>query len=545
MDSKTQDSQTNFSESIVTRRSGNVQIDNKIAIDDSDLLHQIGYKQEMRREYSTWSLFGIAFSIMGTVPSIATTAALGLECGPAGLVWGWFITGIFILCIGVSLSFLSSSIPTSGGLFYYSSYYSGSKVKAPLSFLIGCSNSMALCSGFCAVINGLAAEIFAMVNLGTGFESTKYQQYGLFLALVLSQLAVCSISTKGTVIFQVFAVFINVLLILLFVIAIPIGTKNNLGGFNDASYIFTKLDNLRDWNTGWSFMLSWMTAIWSIGAFDSCIHMSEECKDPTRKVPTGIIGSITIAWIVGWVVCIVICACIKDGDVEAVLESKTGMVVAQIVYDSLGKKWAIGFMALIAVGQYVVAMALLIALSRQVFSFARDDGLPFVYNYVKVIHPKLKVPVRAIVLSGLFSCILALLVLINSTAANALFSLGVASNFLAWGVPILLVILPTESAKKFVPGPFYSKRFFFPINLISCLWIAFVIILSMFPNSRKVEKDTMNYTIAINGAFWSLSLLYYYVYGYKHYTGPKSNLDSEDEVSCESEREEKSSKRSV
>lgn len=534
--SNTTDRVLNHMDTVLSKREDIRSIDNKHATDDTDLLHQIGYKQEMRREFSTFQVFGIAFSIMGLLPSITTTAAVGLSAGPVGLVWGWFISGIFILCLGISMSFLGSAIPTSGGLFYYANYYSGDKVRVPLSFLIGCSNTLALCSGLCSVDYGFVSELFAAIYLGTGFESTKYQVYGVFVACVFSQLFICSMTTKMTATIQSISIYVNVFIIILFLIAVPIGTKVNLNKFNDAKFIFGLLQNYSDWPTGWNFMLSWLPAIWTIGAFDSCIHMSEECKDPTRKVPIGIIGSISVCWIVGWCIVITICACIKDGDVSAVLESPTGMVVAQVIQDSLGTKWATAFMSMIAIAQYMMGMSLLIALSRQVFSFARDHGLPFVYNYVKVINPRVKVPIRATLFSGVFACVLALLILIDATAANALFSLAVAGNLLAWGVPILLVILPTESAKRFVPGPFYSKRFFFPINLVSCAWFMYVIVMSMFPENKTVTKDTMNYTCVINGGVWALSLVYYFVYGYRHYHGPKSNLtaiDAEEDVSFE------------
>lgn len=520
-------------DTVLSQREEVRSIDNTHAQDDTDLLHQIGYKQELRREFTTLQVFGIAFSIMGLLPSITTTAAVGLEAGPVGLVWGWFVSGLFILFTGISMSFLGSSIPTSGGLFYYANYYSGDKVRVPLSFLIGCSNSLALCGGLCSINYGFVSEMFAAIYLGMGFESNKYQQYGAFVACVLTQLIICSTTTRFTAVVQSISIYINVFIIILFFIAVPIGTKNNLGGFNDAAFIFGRLENARTWSSGWSFMLSWMPAIWTIGAFDSCIHMSEECKDPTRKVPIGIIGSISVCWVVGWFICIVLCACIKDGDVTAVLESDTGMVVAQIISDSLGSKWAVAFMSLIAIAQYMMGLSILIALSRQVFSFARDNGLPFVYNFVKVVNPKVKVPIRATIFSGLFSCVLALLILIDTTAANALFSLAVAGNLLAWGVPVLLVILPTESAKRFVPGPFYSKKFFYPINIITCIWIVYVIIMVMFPDSKTVDKSTMNYTSAINGGVWLLAIIYFFVHGYKHYHGPKSNLtaiDAEDVV---------------
>lgn len=150
-------------------------IDPNEAGNDVDLLHQIGYKQEFRRTYLTFQVFGIAFSIMGLLPSITTTASTGLEGGPVSFVWGWFFAGFFTLMIGVSLSFLGSSIPTSGGLFFYANHFSGDKIRIPLSFVIGCSNSLALCAAYCSIDYGFVSELFAAVNLGTGFSSTKYE----------------------------------------------------------------------------------------------------------------------------------------------------------------------------------------------------------------------------------------------------------------------------------------------------------------------------------------------------------------------------------
>lgn len=494
------------------------------AAGDEDLLHQIGYKQELRREYSTLQVFGIAFSIMGLLPSITTTAATGLMGGPASFVWGWAISGFFILMTGISMSFLGSAIPTSGGLFYYANYYSPDSIRVPLSFLIGCSNTLALCGGLCSINYGFVSEVFAAAYLGNGYSGTKYAEYGVFVAAVLSQLFICSVTTKITAEVQSFSIYMNVFIILLFFIAVPIGYLKNVGSFNDGAFIFGQLENTTTWPKGWTFMLAWMPAIWTIGAFDSCIHMSEECKNPTKKVPIGIVGSITVCWVVGWFICIVICACIKGGDISHVLDSDTGMVVAQVVLDALGRKWGVAFMALIAIAQYLMGCSILIALSRQVFSFARDNGLPFVYNYVKVVNPKIMVPLRATLFACTLACIMGLLILVNSIAANALFSMAVAGNLLAWGVPVLLVILPTDAAKRFVPGPFYSKKLFFPINVTTCLWVTYVIIMSMFPEGKTVTPETMNYTSVINGGVWLLSLVYFFLHGYKHYHGPKSNL---------------------
>lgn len=42
----------------------------------------------------------------------------------------------------------------------------------------------------------------------------------------------------------------------------------------------------------------------------------------------------------------------------------------------------------------------------------------------------------------------------------------------------------------------------------------------------------MNYTVAVNTGVWILSLTYYFVWGHRAYSGPKSNLgDSDSEIS--------------
>lgn len=50
----------------------------------------LGYKQELRRHYSTVEIFAVAFSIMGLLPSIASTLAFSMPAGPVGMVWVCF-----------------------------------------------------------------------------------------------------------------------------------------------------------------------------------------------------------------------------------------------------------------------------------------------------------------------------------------------------------------------------------------------------------------------------------------------------------------------
>ncbi|KAI5969596.1 hypothetical protein CANMA_001259 [Candida margitis] len=514
-------------------------VDPQHNLGDVDLLHQIGYKQELRRHYSTIQVFGIAFSIMGLLPSIASVLNSGISTGPAGLVWGWFIASFFIFCVGISMSFLGSAIPTSGGLYYYTNYYCPDRFRVPLSYLIGCSNSLGLTGAICSISYGFAVEVLSAVSLArdNNFELTNAKSYGVFAASIVLNMVISCLTTKHAAMLQTISICVNVFLVVLFLIAVPVGFSRH-NSFNSAGYIFGKYENSRDWPIGWSAIMSFNPALWTIGSFDSVIHCSEEALNAQKSIPVGILGSIAACWFLGWVIVIVCAACIKDGDTARVLYSETGSPMAQIIYDALGKKWAVAFMSLICVGQYLMAISLMIALSRQVWSFARDDGLPVVYKWVKYVNPKIRVPVRATIFASCCALVMGCLCIIPGSAGSAaLFSLAIASNTLAWGTPVVLVVLP-YGRKKFIPGPFYfGKTLSLIINIVTSLFLPFVITMSMFPESTRVDKDSMNYTCAINGGVWLLSIIYYYAWAWKNYTGPKSNLDG-----TESEEEESSVK---
>ena len=84
---------------------------------DEALLARLGYKQEFRREFVPLEVFGIAFSIIGLLPSMASVLVYSLPNGdPVAMVWGWAVASLGILFIGISMAELASAAPTSGGV---------------------------------------------------------------------------------------------------------------------------------------------------------------------------------------------------------------------------------------------------------------------------------------------------------------------------------------------------------------------------------------------------------------------------------------------
>ncbi len=56
---------------------------------DEAFLSTLGYKQEFKREFTKFELFGVSFSIIGVLPSIASVLVFAIpNGGPIALVWG-------------------------------------------------------------------------------------------------------------------------------------------------------------------------------------------------------------------------------------------------------------------------------------------------------------------------------------------------------------------------------------------------------------------------------------------------------------------------
>jgi amino acid transporter len=118
---------------------------------DAARLADLGYRPELKRNFSNFETFGVAFSIMyvtdpdyadlrGVVPSIASTIIYNLPYGgPVSMVWGWAVSAILILFIGLAMGELASAMPTSAGLYFWSHRLAPPEYRNFLAWLVGCT----------------------------------------------------------------------------------------------------------------------------------------------------------------------------------------------------------------------------------------------------------------------------------------------------------------------------------------------------------------------------------------------------------------------
>jgi len=271
-----------------------------IARADEQLLATLGYKQEFKREFTSFEVFGIAFSIIGLVPSIASVLFYAIpNGGPSGMVWGWAVASVFILFVGMSMAELGSAAPTSGGLYFWTYSYASPRTRNVLSWIVGYANTVGSTASVASIDWGCAVQIMAAASIGSNhtFVPTSAKTYGVYVAVVLSHAVVCGLATAVLARLQTVYVILNVLLCFAIIIALPAATPNEFK--NSASFALGNFSNLNGWPNGYAFILSFLAPLWTICSFDSSVHISEEASNAAKAVPWAIVNAIGIAAVLG------------------------------------------------------------------------------------------------------------------------------------------------------------------------------------------------------------------------------------------------------
>ncbi len=225
--------------------------------------------------------------------------------------------------------------------------------------------------------------------------------------------------------------------------------------------------------------------------FDAISTTAEECKNPQRDLPRGMIYSLIICTVLYAVLALVLTGMVKYTEL-----GKTGDPLA-MVFDAHGLKFISGIVAVSAIiATASVLLVFQLGQPRIWMSMSRDGLLPKIFSR---IHPKYKTPSFSTVLTGFVVAIPALFLNLNEVLS--LTSIGTLFAFvLVCGGVLVLQNRKDKPESKF-KVPYVNGQFIYPVIVI----IAVVLIASNFPNHFTQDiwtKDTWPMA-----AFWLLAII--------------------------------------
>ncbi|MFI2188353.1 amino acid permease [Streptomyces sioyaensis] len=475
---------------------------------------------------SAFSNFAVSFSIISVLSGCLTLYGFGMNTGgPALITWGWPLVGVMTLFVGLAMAEVCSSYPTAGGLYYWAAKLAPSRGPA-WSWFTGWFNFLGQVAVTAGVDFGAASFLNALLDLQFGFTATPAHTIMLFALVLLAHGLLNTLGVKLVSLLNNVSVWWHVFGVLVIVGALVVLPSKH----QSASFVFTHVVN----NTGWHSslyvgLLGLLLAQYTFTGYDASAHMTEETHDAAKAGPRGIVMSILVSLVAGWILLVGITFAIQDYD--GALSSKTGVPPAQIFIDALGSTGG-KLLLLIAIGaQFFCGMASVTANSRMIYAFSRDGALPGSRLWHR-INKRTKTPTNAVWLSAGGAFLLGLPYLWNTTAYAAVTSIAVIGLYIAYVLPIFLRLLQGD---RFQRGPWHLGRWSKIIGIVAVGWTLVISVLFMLPTSSPVTADTFNYTPLAVLVVLGFAGIWWLVSARKWFTGPKVQGSAEELAAIEHE----------
>ncbi|CRL21678.1 Amino acid/polyamine transporter I [Penicillium camemberti] len=290
--------------------------------------------------------------------------------------------------------------------------------------------------------------------------------------------------------------------------------------YNSAYSVFCDFVNTTGWPDGVAWLLGLLQGGLGVTAFDAVAHMIEEVPNADIEGPKIMVTCVGIGVFTGSIFLIVLL--FVAGNMETVTTSAAGPLL-QILVDAT--KSNVGGICLLMLPLVCLVFAIISVMttsSRMIFAFARDGGLPASRFFAKV-HPTLKLPLNALILTVVVVIAFGCIFLGSSSAFNAIISASVVALDLSYGIPIAINCL---QGRRSLP----ERKWKLPnalgwfVDLVALSYIALTTVLFVFPPSRTVTGSSMNYCIAAFAVIIIISVFQWFVDGRKNFTGPRVDI---------------------
>ncbi|PWZ33135.1 Amino-acid permease BAT1 [Zea mays] len=493
---------------------------------DQVRLHQLGYKQELKRGLSVLSNFALSFSIISVLMGVTITYNTGLRYGgPVSMTLGWFLVSALNACVALSMAEICSAYPTSGGLYYWSAKLAG-KDWAPLaSWLTGWFNIVGQWAGTTSVDFSLAQLVQVIVLLATGglngggYMASKYVVLAIYGAILVIHGLMNSLPIQYLAWFGHLGAFWNTAGTFALVIIIPAVATERAS----TEFIFTHLNTDNGMGVhgkAYILALGLLMSQYSLIGYDASAHMTEETKNADWSGPMGIVTSVALSSVLGWVYLVALASLMTD--IPYLLDPGNdagGYAVAQALYDAFRKRFGSGVGGVVCL--VIVAVTTFLCGSACVTSNSRDGAVPFSHVWYKV--NKQEVPLNVVWLSVSVAFAMALTSLGSQVAFQAMLSVATVGPYIAYGLPIVFRV--TTARRSFVPGPFHLGRYGLLVGWVAVAWVAAVTVLFSLPVAYPVAEDTFNYAPVVVGGVLLLSVGSWVLHARFWFQGPITNVD--------------------
>jgi amino acid transporter len=462
--------------------------------DDAADLEALGYKQELSRKMGAFGNFALSFSVISILTGGISLYKFGLSNGgPFEMTFGWPLVSLMTLAVAASLAELASAYPTAGALYHWAATLGGKGW--------GWFTAWMNLVGQVAVVAGVDYAFADFLRPMLGLPDGRGTTLALYAAVLASHGLLNHVGIGLVTLLNELSAWLH-----LAGAALLVGTLVVLAPHQPLEFLFQRHVQPADDGSVFPFayaaLIGLLQAQWTFTGYDASAHVAEETVGARHAAPRGIVSSVVVSGVAGWIMLLAITISIRDLPAAAGAENSFLYVLDTALGGTLAK--VLGWTVVLAM--WFCGLSSVTSNSRMLFAFARDGGPPG-SPWLKRVSPRFKTPAWAV----WTCCVIAFLLALEADAYSVIVSISTIGLYAAYGIPILLAFRARRRG-AIVTGPWNLGRWAPAVNLVALVWIAIITVVFVLP-----PDQVAGYTFA---GLLALLVIYWVAWARRRFRGP-------------------------
>lgn len=433
---------------------------------DDEHLSVLGYEGKFDRSMSLWANFALGFTYLSPLVGVYSLLAVALSTGGPPSIWWIVIVACGQLLVSIVFGEVVSQYPIHGGVYPWARRLWGRRYAWMAAWVY---------------IWAMIVTITSVAEFGAGFITSLFgieltPETTLIMGLALLVLALL-INFSGTkwlarvARIGLFAELIGVIGLGLYLLLFQ--RKHDFGVF------FDTMGTAGDGSYVPVFLASALAGLFLFYGFEACGDVAEEVTDPARRIPrammmTIIVGAISALFsFAGYV--------LAAPDLEGIVSGEIADPIPAILESTLGTVGAKVFLVVTVLAFISCVLSLQAALSRMLYSFARDGMIPG-HTWLAKISERSKVPTNALIVACTVPALICVLIYFNDGILVPVTSFAILGIYVSFQMVVFAAL--RQRIKGWKPaGPFNLGALGYVVNVVALAYGIFAIVLLATPGS--------------------------------------------------------------
>jgi len=431
---------------------------------DRAYLHQLGYRQELRRALGFFSSFAVQWTCIAVAGGLALSMGAGIIQVGGVFLFAWLIGGGLQMVVGLSVAEGVSAYPLAGGSYQIINRIVGG--KRGLGWQIGWWLIVAHIAAVATEAYGISPFILSWFHITlTG----HWQTFGYAVILIAASTVLNLTAVKIAAAFNnSVGVVAELLAIGVVIIGVIVAVIFTGAHFNSVSTLTATDGVLAHGHSSFlPFLFALLVPVFVISGFDVNGTAGEETGQAARNVPRALLIANFSTFAIGTIMVLFTILLVHSFPTAATQPD----VIRYALGPALGSATAEIFEILAVVSLFVNMMILQLTAARVMWAQARDGQAPFPRALTKL--SKDRVPVTAVIVAA----VIAVLLIVYTGLLTVLLSM--TAILWAAGYAVLVAVLIYAKRRDLLPArPFRNGRWSPLVDWVALIWsVVFCVIL--------------------------------------------------------------------